>query len=474
MKRSFSVLVFTLLSTCLIANDAWSRGGFGGGGGGGGRAVARPGGGGGGGGRSYGGGGGYGGGGNRGGGGYGGGGYGGASRTPSMSRPQALPASRPNISPPGAGGYRPNINRPTTGSNRPDLSAAGSLKNNGLATGGNRPNISRPAPSRPNTNLPNANRPNVSRPGQGSNHSGRPSASDLGSFLGLPPSGNRPTTLPGQSKRPNFDNRPNLGKQPNLKDKDILANRPNINVDKINHVNVNHKDNVNSIRNHWEHSDQRPFDRNWWERYPATTPGWRCHASWNRYSGSWYWRHARWPVFGTWFVWQWDEPIIYNYGANVVYRDNSVYVNDQQVASTDDYYQQAKTIADNVPEEADNEQAEWMPLGVYAIAEKDGTDSGMLVQLAVNKEGVLAGTFYTDATDEGRPLEGTVDRETQRAAWSFSDGKNPDVVMETAIYNLTQDETTALVHFGSEKTQAWLMVRLPESDSESDSSKEAK
>ena len=38
--------------------------------------------------------------------------------------------------------------------------------------------------------------------------------------------------------------------------------------------------------------------------------------------------------------------------------------------------------------------------------------------------------------------------------------------METAIYNLTQDESTALVHFGEDKTQTWLMVRLPEEDSE--------
>ncbi len=65
--------------------------------------------------------------------------------------------------------------------------------------------------------------------------------------------------------------------------------------------------------------------------------------------------------------------------------------------------------------------------------------------------------------DEGRPLEGMVDRETQRAAWRFADGKNADLVMETAVYNLTQDELTALVHFGPKKTQTWLMVRLPES-----------
>jgi hypothetical protein len=53
-----------------------------------------------------------------------------------------------------------------------------------------------------------------------------------------------------------------------------------------------------------------------------------------------------------------------------------------------------------------------------------------------------------------------VDKKTQRAAWTFSDGKNTDIIMETGLFNLTQDQTEALVHFGKERTQQWLMVRL--------------
>jgi hypothetical protein len=90
----------------------------------------------------------------------------------------------------------------------------------------------------------------------------------------------------------------------------------------------------------------------------------------------------------------------------------------------------------------------------------------MIVQLAVSKEGIIAGTFYNGTTDEGRPIEGMVDQESQRAAWKLADGTNPEVVMETGIYNLTQEETSALVHFGPEKTQTWLMVRLPEAQGE--------
>jgi len=239
-----------------------------------------------------------------------------------------------------------------------------------------------------------------------------------------------------------------------------------MNLGNNNRVKVNRQRNVNSIRNHWSNSARRPFGRNWWGRYPATRPGWQWHTGWGRHPGSWYWRHGTWAACGGWFAWNWAQPVVYDYGSNVVYRDNYVYVNDQQYASTEEYYQQADTIAESIPADVNVEKVEWMPLGVFAIAEEDGTDNGMLIQLAVSKEGIIAGTFYNDATDEGRPLEGRVDRETQRAAWKFSDGKNSELVMETTLYNLTQEESTALVHFNADKTQTWLMVRLPEEQKE--------
>jgi hypothetical protein len=94
----------------------------------------------------------------------------------------------------------------------------------------------------------------------------------------------------------------------------------------------------------------------------------------------------------------------------------------------------------------------------------------MVLQLAINKEGVISGTYYNTNTDIGRPVKGMVDKTSQRAAWTFADGKNTDIIMETGLYNLTQDQTEALVHFGKDKTQQWLMVRLkqPEEEKQAD------
>ena len=44
------------------------------------------------------------------------------------------------------------------------------------------------------------------------------------------------------------------------------------------------------------------------------------------------------------------------------------------------------------------------------------------------------------------------------AAWSVGD--KSDTVVETGIFNLTKSETPALLHFGKNKTQTWLLVRL--------------
>ena len=101
-----------------------------------------------------------------------------------------------------------------------------------------------------------------------------------------------------------------------------------------------------------------------------------------------------------------------------------------------------------------------MSLGVWAMVKGDEDESNNILQLAVNRDGIIRGNHYNALTDETTPIQGAVDKATQRAAWTVGD--NSKVISETGIYNLTQEETSMLVHFGPDKTQNWLMVRLPE------------
>ena len=188
----------------------------------------------------------------------------------------------------------------------------------------------------------------------------------------------------------------------------------------------------------------------------------------NRIPSHW-WRWAGWGAAAGWIAGaHFSRPYYYGYGDNIYYDGDYVYIDGQQAATGEEYYDQARTIATSAPavEEPTTTKAsqeEWLPLGVFGLYQGDSDDSNMVLQLAMNKKGVLSGTYYNVATKTERPVSGMVDQKTQRAAWTFADGKNTDVIMETGLGNLTEDQAPALVHFGQNKTEQWLMVRQPES-----------
>jgi hypothetical protein len=158
------------------------------------------------------------------------------------------------------------------------------------------------------------------------------------------------------------------------------------------------------------------------------------------------------------------QPVYYGYGdgGNVYYESNTVYVNGQAAGTPEQYAQQALDYVAAAPPPEQVQQAEWLPLGVFALSREDAADSQSMLELAVDKQGVLAGTYYNESTGAARPLKGTIDQKSQRAVVGFADGKNADLALETGIYNLTQDEAPALLHHGTEESTPVLLVRLQE------------
>jgi hypothetical protein len=179
-----------------------------------------------------------------------------------------------------------------------------------------------------------------------------------------------------------------------------------------------------------------------------------------------WWRHATWAAATGWIIGaSFGAPRYYDYDSGIYYEDEAVYVDGTRVASAEEYYDQAIRLAQSAPKVEDTAAEDWLPLGVFALSREGNDSSNMVLQLAVNKEGVIQGTYYNTSTDTERPIKGMVDKKTQRAAWTFADGKNTDVIMETGLYNLTKDDTEALVHFGENTTQKWRLVRLQEPES---------
>jgi hypothetical protein len=207
-------------------------------------------------------------------------------------------------------------------------------------------------------------------------------------------------------------------------------------------------------------------------RYMAAAAVRSNFNDWGLYGSGWYarypgaWLGLGWAAGTAWYGTNWNSlgnmlnyspgaPLYYDYGNNVTYQNSDVYVNGQNVGTADQYYNQAVTLAAS-GNEAGKSSSEWFSLGVFALCKSDEKQSAATVQLAINSDGILAGN-YTDATST-QVIHGSLDKKTQRVA--FTVGDNTASVVETGLYNLTKDEAPALIHFGNDRTEQWLLVRL--------------
>jgi hypothetical protein len=216
----------------------------------------------------------------------------------------------------------------------------------------------------------------------------------------------------------------------------------------------------NYVRNNF--NNYNVFNRGWYDRHRG--------AWWGGYAAG-FWAGASWAGLNSWFGEAW--PVYgYWYGNDLTYVDNNVCLYGEPIATADQYYQSAvnlvQTGADaqvpNTQPSASNSpasnapSADWLPLGVFEAIPPDDKSSKMLMQLAVNKQGIIRGNYFNTSDDNSQLIEGSVDKKTARAAWSVAD--KTSIVFDTGLYNLTQDESPVLVHIGKDKNEQWTLVRL--------------
>jgi hypothetical protein len=176
-----------------------------------------------------------------------------------------------------------------------------------------------------------------------------------------------------------------------------------------------------------------------------------------------WWNPATWPSITGWVMGTWPEPIPYDFGRNVVLKDGMVYLDGKPLAGSQDFAAHALAIvaagyqAMAAPAEQ-RQQMQWLPLGVFALSPEPKGAPTIFVQLAVDKNGVIAGTYFNASTELTQAIQGAVDRTSSRAAMSLAENK--DTVLEAGVWNLTQDELPVLIHFGTERSQRWLLTRM--------------
>lgn len=197
--------------------------------------------------------------------------------------------------------------------------------------------------------------------------------------------------------------------------------------------------------------------------FPYFTRDW-----FGRHGGGWFpgiWAGG----LGFWDVPMWDgvapfvgiaePPILYDYGSSAVFQDDTMYLNGEPLGSAADYAAQAVALDDagRAAPVADSDQ--WEPLGVFALMQATDSTPVRIFQLAVNRAGVVRGNYYDTVMDINLPIFGEVDKKSQRVVWSIGDRK--DIVYEAGLNNLLQHETTVLIHYGKDRTQQMIFVRLP-------------
>jgi hypothetical protein len=321
---------------------------------------------------------------------------------------------------------------------------------------GNRPGINRPRPDQPSFTRPTP-KPGITDKGWWN-----------GGNIGPGNPSNRPNYNNIINKRPSWANN-NANFNINNKwqtsfNQGNWGSRPNYNFDRWHNWG-------NDFRHHWGHyhNCHNWFNQSWWYNHRHPIGGWYYGYQFYNYGWNYWWGQPTWPVVSSWFAWDnapavaWQQPIYYTYGpsGNVQYVDNRVTVGGETVGSTEEFAQSAATLATVEPPKSEEEaaQLEWLPLGTFAVTTgTNDLNSGRSVQLAVSKNGIISGTAYNVDNDKAQTIQGRVDKETQRVA--FRIGDKEDFVAETGLYNLTQNEAPLLVHFGADRSENWMLVRL--------------
>ncbi|WP_206026423.1 hypothetical protein [Roseimicrobium sp. ORNL1] len=210
------------------------------------------------------------------------------------------------------------------------------------------------------------------------------------------------------------------------------------------------------------------FDDHWWGHC-----GWLGHGVYHGFGHYhvnpwWWWRPCTWGTLGGWLYSSPPAPVYPDYGMTVIYEDNTetVYVDNKPVPVeqyTGPIVEVAATKEQSPPPVPPEEgkPEEWMPLGVFALVQEEKGSPNMFMQISINKDGAITGGYQNTITGDERPITGQLDKASQIAAWRIGD--NRDTICTTSIGNLTQDVCTVALHFNqAERTESWLLVRMPE------------
>jgi hypothetical protein len=197
------------------------------------------------------------------------------------------------------------------------------------------------------------------------------------------------------------------------------------------------------------------FTPQWYAQHPNAWHALHPHAN--------VWAVVTWPALANWIGYaSGDAP--YDYGT--VYESTYYFDENEETAPQvgedvliRDYQDPAELAGEGLSGATATDPNQWLPLGVFAVSMPGSTTTpNRLFQFAVNKNGQIAGSYYDAMSDQSLPIQGAIQKDTQRAAWTV--GSNKTSVWETNLGGFTENHSTVLLHSGNSQTEKWMMVRL--------------
>jgi hypothetical protein len=199
------------------------------------------------------------------------------------------------------------------------------------------------------------------------------------------------------------------------------------------------------------------FDKSWWEKNGTKIDGPSFYFS--RKSPTAWWKSATWESLTKTLGWQ-GAPFYYDYGGNVVFKNEVIYLNSQPVGSQEDLAASARQLAESSSPSAGSKSS-WTSLGTFAISQSLRKKSAaMAIQLAIDEEGTISGSYYHWANKDTQPIRGHAEQGTQRVALKIGTG---NIILETGLANLTRSEGRIWVHLADGRSLVWLFARMPSS-----------
>jgi len=176
----------------------------------------------------------------------------------------------------------------------------------------------------------------------------------------------------------------------------------------------------------------RPFSNDWYQHHPQAWHHHHDHDAWQIATSA--------AVLG-WLGWQTNRP--YN---------NTVYVYEPvPIESVIVNGRPTVVVEPGAP-------GDWMSLGAYSLMTGAGDPGTRILQLSVDKQGNIRGSYYDMITNATHNVVGVIDKNTQQVRWTID--TNRQLTFVATLDQLTQSQGVVNVKLPGGQIQQWQLVRM--------------